>query len=477
MAGERRHYNATLAVLTLAATAYALQQTMVVPALPTLQSSLDTSTTWVTWVFTGFLLSAAVSTPILGKLGDRFGKERLLVLSLSVFFVGTIGCAAAWNIGSLIAFRAASGAGAAVFPLSFGIIRDEFPPEKMKVGIGLLSAVFGIGGGLGLVFAGLIIDNLSWRWLFIAGAVPVGITVVLVHKLVPESPVRSESRIDLVGATLLSGTLITLLVALSEGETWGWTSAQTLGLSAASIVLGAAFVLAELRVSEPLIDTKVFVERPVLLTNITALIAGFAMFGAFSLLPRFIEAPTGLPAAVAEQVRYGFGASATRAGLYLVPSSVMMLFAGPVAGLLGRRFGSKWPLCAGMLLVSLGAGLLGAWHDHPWQIVIAMSALGAGIAFAFASMAALITEAVPPTETGIATGINTVMRTIGAVIGGQVGAAVLTSSTIAGTGVPTESAYAMAFYLSCAAALVAAGVAVFVTRRSREPAVVHMQAT
>jgi EmrB/QacA subfamily drug resistance transporter len=469
MVGARRHHNATLAVLTLAATAYALQQTMVVPALPTLQRELDTSTTWVTWVFTGFLLSAAVCTPILGKLGDRFGKERLLVLSLCVFFFGTIGCAAAWNIGSLIAFRAASGAGAAVFPLSFGIIRDEFPPEKMKVGMGLLSAVFGIGGGLGLVFAGLIIDNLSWRWLFIAGAVPVGVAVLLVHKLVPESPVRSKSRIDLVGATLLSGTLVALLVALSEGETWGWTSARTLGLLVASIVLGTAFALAELRVSEPLIDMKVFVERPVLLTNITALIAGFAMFGAFSLLPRFIEAPAGLPADVAEQVQYGFAASATRAGLYLVPSSVMMLFAGPIAGLLGRRFGSKWPLCAGMLFVALGAVLLGAWHDHPWQIVIAMGALGTGIAFAFASMAALITEAVAPTETGIATGINTVMRTIGAVIGGQVGAAVLTSSTIAGTSVPTESAYATTFYLSCGAALIAAGIAVFVTRRGRAP--------
>ena len=193
------------------------------------------------------------------------------------------------------------------------------------------------------------------------------------------------------------------------------------------------------------------------------------MFGAFSLLPRFIEAPAGLPADVAEQVQYGFAASATRAGLYLVPSSVMMLFAGPIAGLLGRRFGSKWPLCAGMLFVALGAGLLGAWHDHPWQIVIAMGALGTGIAFAFASMAALITEAVAPTETGIATGINTVMRTIGAVIGGQVGAAVLTSSTIAGTSVPTESAYATTFYLSCGAALIAAGIAVFVTRRGRAP--------
>ena len=408
-------------------------------------------------------------TPILGKLGDRFGKERLLVLSLCVFFLGTVGCAVAWNIGSLIAFRAASGAGAAVFPLSYGIIRDEFPPEKMKVGIGLLSAVLGIGTGLGLVFAGLIIDNLSWRWLFIAGAVPVALAVILVHKLVPESPVRSDSRIDVVGATLLSSALIALLVALSEGETWGWTSTATLGLFAAAIVLGAVFVLVELRVTGPLIDMKVFVERPVLFTNIAALISGFAMFGAFSLLPRFVEEPRGLPAAVAAQVHYGFGASATRAGLYLLPGAGMMLVAGPVAGLLGRRFGSKWPLSAGMALVSLGAGLLGAWHDHPWQIVFAMGVLGTGIGFAFAAMAALITEAVPPTETGIAAGINTVMRMIGAVVGAQVGAAILTSTTIAGTSVPSEGAYATAFFLSCAAAAVGAVVAVFVTRRAREP--------
>ena len=191
-------------MLTFAATAYALQQTMVVPALPELQRELDASTAWVTWVMTGFLLAAAVLTPILGKLGDRFGKERLLVFSLGLFLLGCIGCAAAPDIWTLIAFRMVSGAAGAVFPLSFGIIRDEFPPEKMKVGIGLLSAVFGVGGGLGLVLSGLIVDHLSWRWIFVVGAIGVAVALLLVRRFVPESPVRSTSRIDVPGAVLLS---------------------------------------------------------------------------------------------------------------------------------------------------------------------------------------------------------------------------------------------------------------------------------
>ena len=260
MVAARQHYNVTLVVLALAATAYALQQTMVVPALPALEDDLDTSTSWITWVFTGFLLSAAVLTPILGKLGDRFGKERLLVISLALFFLGTVGCIVAWSAGSLIAFRIASGAGGAVFPLSFGIIRDEFPPEKVKVGMGLLSAVFGIGGGFGLVFSGLIIDHASWRWLFVCGAVPVGLATLLVHRYVPESPIRSPSSVDVPGALLLSGTLVALLLPLTEGAAWGWTSPATLGLVGLSIVLAIVFILVERRVAEPLMDMDVFVD-------------------------------------------------------------------------------------------------------------------------------------------------------------------------------------------------------------------------
>src|SRR5712691_8626854 len=197
---------------------------MVIPALPTLQRDLHTTTTWVTWVLTVFLLVASVATPILGKLGDQHGKERLLTITLAIFFLGCVGAAASWNIWSLIAFRAVQGVGGAVFPLSFSIIRDEFPREKMGVAIGLVSAVFGVGGGFGIVLSGLIVDNLSWRWLFIVGAVAIGIAGVLVHRFVPESPIKTPSRVDFLGASLMSVGLIAMLVALTEGEHWGWTS-------------------------------------------------------------------------------------------------------------------------------------------------------------------------------------------------------------------------------------------------------------
>jgi MFS family permease len=181
-------------------------------------------------------------------------------------------------------------------------------------------------------------------------------------------------------------------------------------------------------------------------------------------VPNFVEIPHGLPSSVQRLVDYGFGASATKAGLYLLPSSVTLLVAGPLAGLIGRRIGSKWPLAAGLVLVAASAGSLAEWHNESWQILAAMAVLGAGVGFAFAAMATLITEAVRPTETGVATGMNTVMRTVGGVVGGQVGAALLAAHTIPGTNhVPSAVGFELAFGISALAALVGAGVAVFVT--------------
>ena len=462
-AAARQHHNLTLAILATVGTAFALQQTMVVPALPAFQRELQTTTAWATWVLTVFLLVASVATPLLGKLGDQYGKERLLLVSLTLFLAGCIGCAVAWSIGSLIAFRALAGAGAAVFPLSFAIIRDEFPREKVGVAIGLVSAVFGVGGGFGIVFSGLIVDHLSWRWLFILGSVPIALCIPLVHRFVPESPIKTRTRVDFVGATLLSLGLVALLVALTEGVSWGWTSARVIALFAAAAVVLAAWVLAELRVPEPMVDMHVFVHRPVLLTNVDALITGFAMFGTFVLIPNFVETPRDLPAAVHGLVHYGFGASATKAGLYLLPSSVTLLFAGPLAGLLGRRVGFKWPLAIGMFLAGASAASLAIWNEHPWQVLAAMPLLGVGVGFAFAAMATLITESVRATETGIATGMNTVMRTVGGVVGGQVGAGLLTSHLIHGSQVPAARGYEIAFAIAAIAALVGAVVAVFVT--------------
>jgi EmrB/QacA subfamily drug resistance transporter len=469
----RQHYNFTLGILTLAGLAFALQQTMVFPALPALQRELHTTTTWVTWVLTVFLLSASVLTPLLGRLGDQYGKERLLAISLGVFLVGCIGAAAAPNIWVLIACRAISGAGGAVFPLSFAIIRDEFPREKVGMAIGLVSSVFGVGGGFGIVLSGVIVDHLSWRWLFIIGAIGVAGALILVHRFVPESPIKTRAGVDVPGALLLSGGLIALLLALTEGEAWGWTSARVLGLGATALVLLGIWSLVELRVSQPMVDMRMLLGRQVALTNVTAFISGFAMFNAFVLVPNFVETPSGLPDNLARLVDYGFDASATEAGLYLLPSSIALLFAGPASGLLGRRLGSKWPLVIGMVLVAAAAASLASFHSEPWQLLAAMPLLGVGVGFAFAAMATLITEEVKPTETGVATGMNTVARTVGAVVGGQLGAALLTAHTIPGTHVPSVVGYEIAFTTGAVAAVAGAAVALLITPpRARRRALV-----
>ena len=212
----------TLAGLVTAAMAFALMQTFLIPALPTLQADLHTTGTWVTWTVTIYLLTGSVATPIIGRLGDQHGKVRMMVIALAVFLVGSIAAIFAWNIGSLIVFRAVQGIGGAVFPLSFAIIRDEFPPERQSVAMGLVSAVLGVGGGVGIVASGLIVNNLSWRWLFVVSAAVVAAALVLVVRFVPESRIRAESRVDLAGALTLSGFLVCLLVGLTEGPHMGW---------------------------------------------------------------------------------------------------------------------------------------------------------------------------------------------------------------------------------------------------------------
>ncbi|MGE0250348.1 MAG: MFS transporter [Thermoleophilia bacterium] len=447
----------TLTILSIAAVSYVLQQTLVVPALPAIQRDLNTSTTWSAWVFTGFLLTSAVATPLLGKLGDTYGKKRLLVIAMVVFAVGTVGAAMAESIATLILFRGLQGAAGAIFPLSFGIIRDELPPERVGVGLGLLSATFGVGGGAGLVLSGLILEDLHWSWLFWIGAAPVVVALILVWRMVPESPVRTRSRVDWQGALALSAGLVAVLVALSEGSSWGWLSAATLGTGAAGLLVLCGWVAIELRVPEPMVEIGMMRDPAVYWTNILALIAGFAMFGTFLLVPTFVEMGAGLPAAVSSQIGYGFSASVIAAGLFLLPASAIMLVVGPLAGMLEARVGARTLTMVGCAVLGLGGLMLGAFHAEEIQIVVAMALIGVGVGLVYSMLAKLIVDSVAREVTGVAMGMNTVMRTLGGVIGGQVGAALLSSITIEGLdGVPDESAFTLTFLVAGAVALVGA---------------------
>jgi EmrB/QacA subfamily drug resistance transporter len=443
----RQHYGLTLAVLALAALAFALSQTMVAPALPEIQRDLGASTTQVTWVLTVYLLTASVATPVLGRLGDIFGKERVLVLVLAVFGVGSLIAALSHSIEVLIVGRAVQGAGGAVFPLAFGIIRDEFPRERVATGIGLISATFGIGGGGGLVLSGVIVDNLSYEWLFWLGLVVVAVALVATHLFVPESPIKTPARIDWAGAALLSAGLTCLLIGVSYGNDWGWGSPRVLALFLAALVVLTAWTRFELTAPEPLVDMQMMRLRGVWSTNLTGLLIGFGMFGSFILIPQLVQLP--------ESTGYGFGATVTEAGLFLLPSAAVMLVAGPLAGVLANRFGSRLPLLIGTLLAAASFALLALAHDERWHIYLTGVLLGVGLGFSFASMANLIVEAVPPSQTGVATAMNTIMRTIGGSLGGQIAASIVAGHLIAGTQLPAESGFTEAFTISAVVVLIA----------------------
>jgi MFS family permease len=370
----------------------------------------------------------------------------MLVAALATLGAGTLVAALSSSIGPMIAGRVIQGAGGAVFPLAFGIIRDEFPRERVAHGIALISAILGIGGGLGIVLAGPIIDAFSYHWLFWFPLILVVITTIASVLFVPESPITSPGRINWTGAALLTGWLVCLLIAISEAPTWGWGSAKTLGLTAAGVVLLVAWIANELRAAEPLVDMAMMRIRGVWTVNAAAFLIGAGMYSSFILIPQFAETPS--------SAGYGFDASVTQAGLFLVPSTLMMLLVSPLAGRMAGRVGSRLPLILGSFATALAFLFLAVWHTEEWQMYVASALLGIGIGLAFASLANLIVEAVRPAQTGVATGMNTVMRTLGGAVGAQIGATII-AGTVVGSSPPTEQGFVLAFVAAAAACLLA----------------------
>ncbi|HEY0387804.1 MAG TPA: MFS transporter [Gaiellales bacterium] len=455
---DRTHYRLTFAILAVAGGAFSLLQSLVAPALRDIQLDLHTSTTGATWILTAYLLSASVATPILGRLGDIYGKKRMLVAALCALAVGTVMSAVAHTIAVMIAGRVVQGLGGAVFPLAFGIIRDEFPPLRVATGIATISSILGIGGGAGIVLAGPIIDHLGYHWIFWFPLLPVVIAIVAAVVIIPESPVRAPGRINWVGSLLLAAWLVALLIGVSEGSDWGWRSDRVVGLFAVSAVLLVVWIRAEAAAAQPLVDMRMMRLRGVWTTNTAALLIGFGMYSSFVLVPEYVQMPP--------STGYGFGASTTEAGLFLFPATLAMLLVSPLAGRLSSTVGSKVPLVLGAAVSAAAFALLAAERSRHWEVYAATALLGTGIGLAFAAMANLIVEAVPREQTGVAGGMNTIMRTIGGAVGAQVSASVVAASAAA-SGLPEAGGWTDAFAL-CSVALVGGlAVALAVPGRAR----------
>jgi EmrB/QacA subfamily drug resistance transporter len=458
----RRSTTLTLVALVAASMSYTLSQTLVSPALPLIQHDLHTSTSTVTFILTAYLLVASVATPIVGRLGDMFGKERMMMITLLCFAGGALISAVSTSIWPMIAGRAVQGIGGAIFPLAFGIVRDEFPREKVASAIGLISATFGIGGGVGLVASGLIVDHMSYHWVYWFGLIVVVGAALLTYLFVPESPVKTPAKIDWTGATLLSGGLVAILVAVSEGNDWGWLSLRVVWLVAVGLALLVLLGAFELRQQQPLVDMRMCARRAVLTPNLAGFLVGFGMFGSFIIIPQFVQ--------ISPDSGFGFGASVTKAGVFMLPSTVGMMISGPLAGWVGNRFGSKLALMFGSIAMTLAFLSITVEHSHQWAIYAGSGWMGIGVGFAYAGMANLIIEAVPQSATGAASGINTIMRTIGGTLGGQI-AASLIAARVQPNGLPEEVGFTATFAMFTVAGVLAVVATAAIPARAKQPVI------
>jgi EmrB/QacA subfamily drug resistance transporter len=453
----RSHFQVTFVVMAVSVSAYALLQSLVIPVLTTMQEDLHTSQTTVTWVLTAYLLSASVSTPIIGRIGDKVGKEKMMVAALVALTVGSVVAALATNIDVMIVARVVQGIGGGVLPLAFGIIRDEFPEDKIPGAVSMIASLMAVGAGAGLVLAGPIVSALNYHWLFWIPAIVTALAAVATVMFVPESPVRTPGKISVLPAVLLSAWLVALLLALSEGQQWGWTSGRIFGLIALAIVLAIAWIYVENNSESPLIDMQMMRLPAVWTTNLVALLVGFGMYAAFGFLPEFSQ--------TASTHGYGFDASITKSGLILLPSSVAMFFLGLYSAPAARRLGAKTVVVAGSLIIAVSMGVIALAHDHIWQLAVASGILGTGVGLVFACLSNLIVAAVPAHQTGVASGMNANIRTIGGSIGSAVMATIVTAKVYPDS-VPHQSGYTHGFLALMVAMIVCAAVALLIPRVS-----------
>ncbi|MFC0846966.1 MFS transporter [Streptomyces noboritoensis] len=464
---------ALVLVLGLAAMVVSMMQTLVVPILGIIQNDLGTSTANVSWVTTATLLSAAVFTPLLGRFGDMHGKKPTLIGVLVLMVAGSVLAATTSSLLWLIVGRVMQGAATAIFPLALSVLREEIRPEKLHGAMALVSGTLAFGSGLALVGAGLLTqgDNPDYHRVFWLAAVLAIVALVAVVVGVPASRHKPGGRTDWLGAGTLAALLVLLLLPISQGHEWGWTSVRTLGLFVAAVVMAGVWVLVERKVKEPMVDMKMFAHRPVLFTNAAGLLLGFAMFSQFIGVSYLVQMP--------EKVTgYGFTASVLRASVeYLLPTTIMSLLAAQIGGMLVRRIGARFTLTAGAAFGVIGFAWLTGAHDSSASVILAGMVIGVAISFGYAAMPALIVASVPHHQTGIANGINSISRSVGSAIASAVITSLLASKTIehlpAGVPpLPQESQFTLSFALAGGAFLLVVLVALVglhSDRRSAEP--------
>ncbi|MDX3802193.1 MFS transporter [Streptomyces sp. AK04-3B] len=445
---------AVIATLAFAGTTAAIMQTLVTPLIAELPQILDTSSSNAAWVITVTLLVAAVCVPVVGRLGDLLGKRRMLLACSVPLIVGSVVCAFASDVVTMIVGRGLQGMGMGMVPLGIALLRDVVPAEKLSGSIALVSASMGIGGAIGLPLAAAVAQYANWRVLFWGSAALAAVVAVLIYTLVPDVPAGAKGqRFDLPGAIGLGVGLVCLLLGVSKGADWGWASGTTLVLFAAALVALAGWGLWEVRTTDPLIDLRTTARPRVLLTNLASVFIGFGMYASMLVMPQLLQFP--------EATGYGLGRSMLAAGLWMAPGGLTMMLVSPLGGKLTNARGPKFTLVCGALVLAAGYFVSLALMGSAWGVMVVTLVTSAGVGLAYGAMPALIMSSVPLTETAAANGFNTLMRSLGTSIGSAVIGVILSqmTTTMDGHTFASEDGFRTALLVGGGLALVSAAIA------------------
>ena len=449
----------TFAALGVSVASFSILQSLIVPILPVIQQSLHTTTSGVTWAMTAWLISSAVATPLLGRIGDLVGRKRALIVVIAAIAVGNVLAALAPTIGVLIIARVIQGFGGAIFPLAFGLLRGAFPAKKVPSAIGALSAVLAVASGLGTVLAGPLVGVLTWHGLFIiplAGAIIGGILSIV---FVSDKSERAHGGVNIPAALLLSDWLVALLLPLSEGSEWGWGSPAVIGLFVLTAVLITAWILVELKSKSPLVDMRIMRSPKIWPMNATAILIGAAMFSVFAFFTRFVQTPA--------STGWGLGASVSESGLIMLPMLVTMGIAGFISGPIAKVINFRAQVTLSAILITVSTVAIAFLHSSVGELLIEAAVFGLGLGLIYAALTSVVVQAVPATQTGIASGMNTNIRTIGSSIGVTI-MTLIVSGSIGKSGIPSEGGYQTAFLTVAAfgaAAVIVSLVAIALARR------------
>lgn len=451
-----------IAVLAAAGISVSLMQTLMIPLIPQLPALLGTSPANASWAITATLLTGAVATPVLGRLGDMYGPKRILVLCAAMLFAGSLIAATTASLIPLVIGRGLQGFGAPVIPLGISVLRSALPAERVGSAMGLMSASLGVGGALGLPLSAVIAEHFNWHALFWCSAFLGLASGILFVLLVPDlEPVSADHRFDPIGALTLGLGLVMLLLPISKGGMWGWGSVTTLGMFAAAAVTFGVFTWWQYRVPAPIVDMRTTLKRPVLLTNLSSIAVGFGMFALSLVGPQLLEMPL--------ETGFGLGQSMIATGLWMAPGGLAMMAAAPVAARVVAARGPKIVLVIGSVIIAAGylAGIL--LLGTPAGVMVLGLIVSFGVGFAFAALPALINAAVPVSETASANSINSLARSLGTSTSSAVMTAVLAQMTItvAGHALPSLAGFRVALLIAAAAAAGAALLALAIPKAPR----------